>query len=564
MKLKLGNSIDVVLLIIFLAIFVFLGAGKVFDHQITHPSPTGFMASDAFTHNWVSQNLYDTGSYDRLPEYAFRNKEEYQEQADDYKLFHPPVLPFITASLAKLTGLNVYDVDIVVVYLVIVLMIVLSYFILARFSTALALFSLPLCLLFLQRKFSISLTWGWWNFMLGEFFLMATIFLILSKPFKYRYFLSAVLITAAFIAHGLEAAYAAIFIVFYLLFYLVFNKKDFLKMFLEQVKSMFLVILFSGYCVLVLFKTMGAEGYSQVRFMSNAEFLNTFYGGQPISYFVMFEDFTQFKILLIIGSLVMLYLLIKNKHEVLTYWAFVIFMSFSPYFYIMAGERGFRRRFIWPIFFSFAFGAVIFLAYSFLKSKHKKYLRIFIFALVLGTLLFMVYPLPYQGTGVIGEKEYGSYQWVHSNIDPYAKILEMYSPQNSQISSLNLLKRELFVSRPETVQALSLDNSTISLLIQTDMKIDYFCLKKDCSTFGKSNFSEYRNSGYKYYENRSVCSFDYVYMSLRNYEEVNRINVAYLQNLLDKQIFKIVFNNEGVVIAQRMREGEECETSFKS
>ena len=288
--MKLNKVTNWILLLIFITIFTFLGAGKAFDHKISHNSPTGFMASDAFTHNWVAQNTFDTNYVDKLPEYAFSNREEYEEKVNNYVLFHPSVLPLSTASIAKLSKLNVYDVNILLVFIFIVLIILLNYFILARFNETLALFSLPLILLFLQRKFFISLSWGWWDFMIGEFFLFAVIFLILTPWFKHRYLINGLLIILAFMSHGMEAGYAAIFIAFYLLYSLIFNRKEFFLLLIEQIKSLAVVILIGLYSINIFLKGMGALGYHQVRFMSNAEFLAKAYGGVPANYFIFFGE----------------------------------------------------------------------------------------------------------------------------------------------------------------------------------------------------------------------------------------------------------------------------------
>ena len=83
MDWKNEGRITLWLVILFLGVFLFLGAGKISDHQITHASPTGMMASDAFTHNWVAQNTYDTGYIDTPPNYAFDSKEEAEQKVGE-------------------------------------------------------------------------------------------------------------------------------------------------------------------------------------------------------------------------------------------------------------------------------------------------------------------------------------------------------------------------------------------------------------------------------------------------------------------------------------------------
>lgn len=566
-----SKNLALILAVLFLTIFLFLGAGKAFDHRISHSFPAGMFASDAYTHNWVSQNLYDQETYNLPPASDFENDLGYQKEKGNYKLFHPPILPFISASIAKLSGIQVYSADTIFLFLAIALMVMFIYFIIAHFNETLALFSLPLCLLFIQKRFFISFGWGWWNFLIAEFFLIALMLLILSPRFKHRYFLIGILFTAAFMSHGVELGYAAIFIIFYLVFVFFTDRREFWPLIKEQIKSSLVFMVFGGYYLILLFRTMGAMGYHQIRLMSNSAFMQQVYAGTPPNYFIFFSEFAWLRIVLVLGLIISIYLLFKNKNKVIAFAVFVVFMSLSPYLYIMAGERGFQWRFLWPIYLAMAFGAVCFLIYSFLgkflrkneTQKKRLVLKIVFFVLSLSLLLWLVLPMLFMGEGAVGKTEMEAYGWVHQNTDQYARIFVMYAPQNSQITSLYLLKRELFVARPEVAQNMDPKSSQVSSLINPKMTVDYFCRKEDCSLFSQSHFLEYRKKGTNYYENRSVCSFDYIFLSLKNYEEFNKFNLAYLQNLINKRIYEIVFNNQAVIVAKKAMNAEECEVQFK-
>lgn len=569
LKFVWSKRINIIFLLFFLILFTFLGAGKVFDHQLTHLSPTGLMASDAFTHNWVAQNAYDAGFLNQPPAYGFENNAEFLEKKDNYKLFHPPILPILTASLAKFSGLNVYDVNIILLFCLIILLILMIYFILSKFNETLALFSLPLTLLFLQRKFFISLTWGWWDFLIGEFFLIAIILLLLSEKFKSRFFLSAILITVAFMSHGVEAAYAAIFIIFYGLYHFLFDRKEIKNLILEQIKTIIAILLLGGYSINIFMKSMVAMGYSQIGFMRNTEFIAQTYGGTPANYFIYFTDFIDFRALIVFGCLILVYLLIKKKSNLLPYYFFVLFMSISPYAYVMAGERGYQWRFLWPIYLSFAFGAVIYFIYYLIKNKiHQKYnqyLKISFFIIVLGIFLFLILPLPFNDPGLVDSLDYFSYQWIHQNTDSYAKFLIMFTPLDNQISRLYLLKRDMFISTQESWQSINLDKPQILNLKDHDPLDLCFCEKEDCSLFQESHFLEKTHARNKYYfKNLSVCEFDYIYLNFKNQQEIHAKNVEYLNFLISKNISQIVFNNKQIVIAKNILKGEQCETKFKS
>ncbi|MBS3119035.1 hypothetical protein J4417_05175 [Candidatus Woesearchaeota archaeon] len=566
MDWKNEGRITLWLVILFLGVFLFLGAGKISDHQITHASPTGMMASDAFTHNWVAQNTYDTGYIDTPPNYAFDSKEEAEQKVGNYKLFHPPVLPLLTASITQLSGLNLYDINILLVFLFIVLMVALNYFILAKFNETLALFSLPLSLLFLSGKFFISLSWGWWDFLTGEFFLLATILIILSEKFSFRYIVLAVFISITFMAHGVEAGYLGLFVFLYLFFSFIFRRKELSLLLLEQVQSFLLVIPLVLYFLPVIFKTMGAMGYAQVRALTNSQFITQIYNGSPPNYFVYFNEFLYFQGVILLGIFVLFYFLIKKRNELLPYISFVIIMSLFPYLYFTAGERGFQWRFLWPIYLSFSFGAVVYLIYSLIKRFiPSKFPLKFLFILgTFTTVIVFVLPLPFFGAGLIDQSDYASYLWIHKNSNTYDKLFILYSPINNQISRLYLLKRDWFVSTSETWQNMNLKESKLTRVEDHDPS-SFFCERKDCSFFEESKFvDKVVKEKISSYKNISVCSVDYIYLPLKNQQEIFNKNVQYLQYLVQNNITQIVFQNEAAVIGKNTLKGEACESKFKS
>ena len=237
----------------------------------------------------------------------------------------------------------------------------------------------------------------------------------------------------------------------------------------------------------------------------------------------------------------------------------------SPYIYIMAGERGYQWRFLWPIYLSFAFGFVFFFLYTFIKKYFlkNKYLFLSFFLIVnFGVILFLILPMPFQGGSVVGENEYLAYNWANENTNEFSKFLIMYSPQNSQITSLYMLKRNLFVARSETIQQIKIESTNFTLLINPEVRLEFFCKVDDCSIFQRSQFLKSRTE-VKYYENKSVCDVDYIYVSLNNYEIANKVNLMYLQNLVNKNITQVIYKNQGVILTKNSIKGEECERRFK-
>ncbi len=563
MDWKEEKRIVFLLFTLFLGAFLFLGAGKLFDHQIIHPSPTGMMAADAFTHNWVAQNVYDTGYVDQPPNYAFPSQKEAEQKAGSYKLFHPPVLPLLTASIAQLSGLNLYNINLLLVLLFIVLMVAISYLILAKFNETLALFSLPLVLLFLQRKFFISLSWGWWDFITGEFFLFAIILLLLAEKFPRRYLFTAVLITAAFMSHGVEAIYAAVFIVILLCFTFLLEGKEFKSIFWEQLKAAAVALIIIIYPLNLSLKTWGKIGGSQIYNMSYSEFIAT----HGSNYFIFFSEFAGFRILIIAGLLLAGYFFIRKKSVLLSYYLFVVFMSLTPYLYFTTGERSFQWRFLWPIYLSIALGAVVYALYLLLKKAVPLALVHFVkplmFILLSGVFIWLVLPLPFQGAGLVDAQDYASYAWAQQNTGQYDTFLIFYSPINDQISRLYLLKRDMFISTVESWNALQLGSSKQETLKDYD-HAGFFCENEVCPFFGESQFTRrLEKTRAVYFKNLSICQMDYLYLPLKNQQEIFNKNIQYLQYLVQNNITQIIFQNEAAVIGKNILKGEACESKFK-
>lgn len=551
------------LAVLFLAVFLFLGAGKIFNHQLTHPSPTGMMAADAFTHNWVAQNVYDTQYIDRPPDYAFSSRAEAEKNAGGYKLFHPPVLPLLTASLAQLSGLNLYDVNIIFVFLFIVLMVALSYFILARFNETIALFSLPLALLFLQRKFFISLSWGWWDFITGELFLFAIILLLLAEKFPLRYLFTAVLITAAFMSHGVETIYATVFIVILLVFIFLLERKEFKGIFWEQLKAAAVALVIIVYPLNLFLNTWSKIGGSQILSMGYSEFMAT----HGSNYFIFFSEFAGFRILIIAGLLLAGYFFARKKSALLSYYLFVVFMSLTPYLYFTTGERSFQWRFLWPIYLSVALGAAVYAIYLLSKkvvpSAAAHFAKPAMFIILSGIFIWLVLPLPFQGAGLVDAKDYASYTWTQQNTGIYNKFLILYSPINDQISRLYLLERDMFISTAESWNAMQLGNSKLEILKDYN-HAGFFCKDEACPFFGESQFTqELEKTKSAYFKNLSICQMDYIYLPLKSQQEIFNKNVQYLQYLVQNNITQIVFQNEAAVIGKNILKGEACESRFK-
>jgi hypothetical protein len=119
------------------------------------------------------------------------------------------------------------------------------------------------------------------------------------------------------------------------------------------------------------------------------------------------------------------------------------------------------------------------------------------------------------------------------------KLMETKSPTNSQINLIEKLTKHQFIA--------------------------FFCEKEDCSLFKESHFLENRAElGLGKELNLSVCSFDYIYLNLKNQPEINAKNIDYINHLINENIFKIVFNNQQIIIAKKILKGESCESKFES
>ena len=60
---KIKVDLEKIILILFFAIFIFIGPGVLFDHKIQHDFPYAYGASDAFQHQIRAEAIKDAGHF---------------------------------------------------------------------------------------------------------------------------------------------------------------------------------------------------------------------------------------------------------------------------------------------------------------------------------------------------------------------------------------------------------------------------------------------------------------------------------------------------------------------
>src|SRR3989338_7548355 len=102
MGLKLKQTyLEAIILLIFIASFLYVGIASPWQGTINHDVPYGYFASDSFLHQVTTQYMKDADYIRYAAPYANGGYEDIYD-------IHPPFLFEITAVFSDMTGIEVF------------------------------------------------------------------------------------------------------------------------------------------------------------------------------------------------------------------------------------------------------------------------------------------------------------------------------------------------------------------------------------------------------------------------------------------------------------------------
>jgi len=322
-------------------------------------APYAWAAGDGFFHTYMSQRVHEVGWYDKtlsgLDKY-------YQPLGWDLIPGHPPLLYYLVAHGTSLTGLEIYDVELYVVSLFVAGSAVAMYFIIKQYNELLAYLALPMMVLMGDRPFEAAVSWGQHPFIVGQFFMLLSVYLLLRR----KYFLLGVSLCLTILGHTTEYIYLLPLMLFFIILDAVDKHYDDVKKLVAAnagallVASPYLVNFYNLFVV-----GSGSAGNATPFALNHLETVENF--GAVC---VKFYHLGLFEYLVYAGIIISVFLIFSRGDRLRHYSIYFLFLLICLSNWVNQW-RAFQVRFFMPILLSF-FSALALYNLFVLAKKHFK------------------------------------------------------------------------------------------------------------------------------------------------------------------------------------------------
>ncbi len=539
-------------LAVFVAVFLLVGVGGVFENRLSHPLPTGYFASDSFFHQSEAQYMKEQGRvYYAQPSIV----GNHQDVLD----IHPPYLFEAAATFSKVSGLEVYDA----IYLLSILFILLSalivYFIIRTFNKYAAMLSMPLTVLVFTQPFNQMINFGQWLFIPGAMFMLASFWATTKLKEKRMFIVLGTFLAATAIAHQPELLFALGFLGLYIVIEFVRSRYDLktaskdiiaaaLAGVIALILSLYSLIIFAltwveSYAVPFGFTTdtqMAARGFAHINFVTLG-----------IAGVVVLIGFA-------------LFIVSKKKTENYAAIISIYMVLISLLTYIGLGKRAFAHRWLWHIYLAVFFGIAI---YYLVKFVIKKWNSLSAAGAAIAALLILAVPLYGDVRGTLMDPyNWDALSWVKENTPKNATINYFYVGNLEQSPTTYNTQRLSRIIVYQDYFSEVKDHYKFGLAYAYDQ---YAC-KKGPLSFGYYSYLEENSSDTcsKEYpgllkgevqKDTKVCDIEYYYFnSFGRIEGAVQLNNAFRQLLLKNSWIQEVYNNQGVSILKNNEPGRDC------
>lgn len=416
--------LECAVILIFVAVFLFLKVGQMWDYRISHAFPVYYNANDNFWNGYVQpQHIKEVGNLMYEPPYVFAGDK-------DIIGYYPPVMNYMSAMFSMISGVEVYDTTYLIAVLFSISAILLVYFAIRRYSKNAALLSIPFMIGVFSFSFEIANAFGLWMFLAGACFLAAVVWVSDRMAEKHSFLILAILLSGAAFSHMSEAIFAAGFLAFY---FFLSRLKDGAsdKSWLKNTAVGFGIFLALSAYYLVIFKYTWTVGIPyRFEVMSAPPFAP--------NYGVKFSDFWITIPLIFAGMLISLKKLAFRKRDEFPFAAvcaglFMLAIGYSNY--VGFGIRAWQTRITWPVYFAVFSGIAI---YFVLKKAVKNFG--FRHAAIISVLLILSFSYMHEGKllgrGLVGDKGWDALMWIKQNTPENSKVAYFYDTLVSQSASL--------------------------------------------------------------------------------------------------------------------------------
>lgn len=537
-------NIEAIVLAIFFALFLFLGPGNLFGHEIRHDFPYAYFASDTFQHQTRAEWVKDAGNFKYEAPYISRGFENTVGR-------YPPVLYHLAVIMSNASGLEVYDAIYLIVFLFAGMGAMAMYLLIKDFNQGVAFISLPLSLMAVTNAPLIGFTWGHWPSLLAQSFLIAFAWAISKSDLQKSYILIAVLFTSIALTHTSEAVFAMIFVA--LFFGLKLISRQLQKAQIINVSIAFALSLALASYYLIIFQNTWAIA------QPFAFGIEPVWQGNPGFYMI---DFGILLVLILIGILLSLFRLKEMHASVILAFSMLIagFLNYAGF-----GLRSFQVRFFWPVYLSVFLG---FAVYTIGKLVIKRWniaysLCLFVILTIMLAGIIKLPLIPHYSKiegaqGAMNPYHWKALEWLSRNTETNSRIYFLYGDIYGQDALLRNSKRVHYLVDPQDF-ANSNNQRELKSTFVTELPGDSgggVKTRKGIFEFEDVDASvpaEY------FYGPQDICKFDYIVLDkISRQQPLASYNLMIASELLEKGHAKIAFENEVAIILKNNKPGDDC------
>ncbi|MBL7147279.1 MAG: hypothetical protein ISS82_00445 [Nanoarchaeota archaeon] len=559
--LNKNERIDSFFLLIFITIFLWMSLGPIMNYRLVNDFPTGFGSCDAYAWFTYSQNIYESGNFKYDPPFLHLNYEGFVSP-------EPPLFLHLNAYLSHALGIPLYDAQVLLGVLLIIFAILIFFVTIKSYNPILAYFSIPLTVFSFTFPFIAGLVFGILPAIFGFLFLFATLFILLNMDIKYSSIILGIFFSAMIMGHPIRVFEFLFFGGFLFLLLLIFKKMNW-QFFKKIILSIFLAFITSLYYLSVLKERfINESGNFAFKPVLVGRYMN-----------ISLNDFGIIQYVIILGLILCFYFLIKDRKNlkvlIFTYplVAFILVQFFRFH-------RMYQIAFFWPLFFSLAFGSVLYMIFQFklLSKINKKKLACLIIAIILSSIFIYQYYYFFRepvlekiyesGTTSLNQKQWDNLVWISKNTKLNAKILFFYSADRNLGGYFFFPARRLGYY----IQLNELDSAIEQRVLKKDYNIKSYA----------SPFFYKRNSKFPlkvtsldketFDKELLICDFDYIYgkiaipvTTIGNRDIIDKrtesrvlYTVDLFNTLLKNKNFEIVHKNEEALILKNNDPGGKC------
>lgn len=536
MRFKPDSSIEWAYVFLFCVFLAYIGMAASMNHQLKHPFPYGFSASDAFGEIAYTEGIQDLGNYKFLPSYL-------RAGFSDTLGFHMPISNHIFAIFSFASGLSVWDSLLVIGFLYSIFGVLAMYLLIRNFSRSIALISIALGVFLYTRNFSIIYSWGQWDLIIATMLLISAVWSLDRFELKYSHILFAVLASGTALTHITEAVFLFMFTALFFIIRIAKKKSSFGE--LKKLAVSGIIVIAICFYYLIIFKF----GYAAGGFDSTIRYQ------APEWFDAAFSQFGLLQFLIIGGLLVSLFLLpTGTESTALLFGVFMLFIGYTNFVSSFA-PRAFQTRYLWPIHLSVLMGALIYFLVKLAVKEWKMAYSVAIGMILTISITYGYYEKT-SGSGIMDQRHWDMMMWVRQNTAKDAKLLYFYGDPYSQEAILWNQKRVSYrVSMEDFVNAIKerkiKKEYVVNVAAADDAELLY---KKSAFSFGY-HYKEVNMSDY--FGKKDICEFDYFVLDKIGRQQALAQYNLLIANELVKKGAQPIFDN-GVLILKNINQGGNC------